>query len=142
MNPCHKCQYDGKGNEACLSCEGAEQYAYPYGRYLFDDVQIPQPSTQGSGRVLSGMTEDAEDRFRHGLIELFDLQPLEILMLQAIMHNKSLTDYARDIDRMVAKLANGMTRFHAYQIRKAILRKLPQMELALQTNGQRRRLAK
>jgi len=77
------------------------------------------------------------------LIALFDLQPLEILMLQAIMRNKSLTEYARDIDRMVAKLSSGgMTRFHAYQIRKAILRKLPQMELALLTNGQRRRLSR
>ena len=47
------------------------------------------------------------------------------------MRGKSLTEYARDIDKMVCKLSSGMTRFHAYQIRKAILRKLPQMELAL-----------
>ena len=40
MNPCHKCPHNGKGNAACLSCDGQEQYAYPYGRYLFDDVQI------------------------------------------------------------------------------------------------------
>lgn len=80
------------------------------------------------------------------MTNLFDLQPLELLCLQAIMQRKSLEAFAQDMTKLILKSAKKMqrnkqrrfTRFHAFQLRKSILKKLPSFKDALATNGQRK----
>ncbi|MBR6626196.1 MAG: hypothetical protein IKL01_08350 [Mailhella sp.] len=71
---------------------------------------------------------------------MFDLQPLEILCLKAIMNGQSLVDWSGEVSKMLKK---PMTRFHAFQLRKSMLKKLGDgYAPALLTKGQRKPLKK
>lgn len=96
---CTQCEHNGKCSSACLNCQQSEQYSYKYQQYLIDGYDPEQPNTDCSEQV-TDLNEDAEDRFRKALYELFDLNPLELLLLQSIMHGKSLTEYANDMNNM------------------------------------------
>ena len=77
------------------------------------------------------------------MTNLFDLQPLELLCLQAIMQRKSLEAFAQDMTKLILKSAkkmqrNKQRRFTRFQLRKSILKKLPSFKDALATNGQRK----
>ena len=86
------------------------------------------------------MPEDAEDMLRKFFYTLFDLQPLEILCLKAIMNRQSLIDWSEDVSKILKK---PMTRFHAFQLRKSMLKKLGDgYAPALLTKGQRKPLKK
>lgn len=52
--------------------------------HLDDMSWIPQLDTRGAGQV-THLSEEDEDRLRKALFSLFDLQPLELLVLQGIM---------------------------------------------------------
>lgn len=141
MKGCHRCPHDGTGNPACLSCDmGQETYSYRYEQYLIDTYTPVQPDTSGSEKVTS-LPEDLEDKLRKVLYIIFDLSPLELLVLQAIMTGKSLTDFATETTRLFQyKSTRVMTRHHAFQLRKSVLMKLPILKNALLTVGQRKSL--
>lgn len=81
------------------------------------------------------MSEDLEDGLRKILYTIFDLSPLELLVLQAIMNGKSLTDFATETTRLLSyKSTHVMTRHHAFQLRKSVLMKLPILKDALLTS--------
>lgn len=62
------------------------------------------------------------------------------------MQRKSLETFAKDMTKLISKSVRQMeknkerrfTRFHAFQLRKSILNKLPDFKDALLTNGQRK----
>lgn len=137
---CHKCKYNGMKSNACLSCTMIEQFSYRHQKYIFDTYDAPQPQTDFNNEMPPlNLSEDDEDKLRKAMCDIFSLNPLELLMLQAIMNGKSLTEYANTIETLAAKNTE-CTRFHAFQIRKAIVKKLPQFKDALITHGQRKPL--
>ena len=48
---------------------------------------------------------------RKFLYDLFDLKPLELLCLKAIMNRQSLSEWATSVSKL---LKTPMTRFHAF----------------------------
>lgn len=110
ISPCHKCPYNGKKSSHCHKCPTAEQYSYKYNLYLLDDYDPKQPDTTGSEQV-TPLPEEAEDMLRKFFYTLFDLQPLELLCLKAIMNGESLTDWSIEVSELLKK---PMTRFHAF----------------------------
>lgn len=55
-----------------------------------DDLSwIPQPDTSCSERA-TNLSEEDEDKLRKAMYALFDLQPLELLVLQGIMRRMTL----------------------------------------------------
>lgn len=141
MKGCHKCQYNGKGDPICLSCDmQQETYSFRYEQYLLDTYNPAQQDTSGSEKV-TYLPEDLEDGLRKILYTIFDLSPLELLVLKAIMNGKSLTDFATETTRLLKyKSTHVMTRHHAFQLRKAVLMKLPILKNALLTPQQRKPL--
>lgn len=138
---CHKCPHDGKKSAACLSCASAESYDYGHSPHVADGYDAPQVPTEGSGPV-TAFGEDVEDGLRRFLFDLFDLAPLELLLLRSIMRGKSLADFARETAAFVrAASARPMTRHHAFQLRKSMLAKFGgRFAAALLTKGQKRPL--
>lgn len=138
---CHKCPHDGMKSAACLSCTSAESYDYSHGLHVADGYDAPQAPTVGSAPI-TAFGEDVEDGLRRFLFDLFDLAPLELLLMRAIMRGKSLTDFARETAAFAsAASARPMTRHHAFQLRKSMLAKLGgRFSAALLTNGQKRSL--
>lgn len=138
---CHKCPHDGKKSAACLRCLGGETYDYGHGLHVADGYDAPQAPTDGS-KPVTAFGEDAEDGMRRFLFDLFDLAPLELLLLRAIMRGKSLVDFAREMTESArAASARPMTRHHAFQLRKSMLAKLGgRFAAALLTRGQKRPL--
>lgn len=136
---CHTCPYDGKKSAKCHNCPTAEQYSYKHNLYILDEYDPIQPDTSGSAPVTT-LSEEAEDTLRKFFYTLFDLQPLELLCLKAIMNGQSLVDWSEDISKILKK---PMTRFHAFQLRKSMLKKLgDKYAPALITKGQRKPLKK
>lgn len=138
MAQCHKCPYNGTGSKACLAC----QYTEPSNKNLVhsDYLENFEYIQETSYRV-THLSEDDEDTLRQGLIELFNLKPLELLMIQAIMNGKTLTEYAKLIEKLSLK-NRECSREHAFQIRKSILKKIPRFQNVLLTKGQRKQLKK
>lgn len=137
---CHKCKYNGMKAEACLSCQLTEKYNYSYQQYIFDGYDVPQHQTNYTDEMIPlNLSEEDEDKLRIALCNIFSLNPLELLMLQAIMNGKSLTDFSKLIERLSVKNSK-CTRFHAFQVRKSLIKKIPQFKNALITNGQRKPL--
>lgn len=141
MPQCHKCEHYQEPSEACLKCRSKETYAYPHGIYV-DSSRMPAGAEGETGHHVdracpTTLSEDQEDALRKAMCSMFSLNQLELLMLQAIMNKKSLTDFAASIDEF-SKKNQHCTRQHAYEIRKALLKKLPTFKDALVTNGQRK----
>ena len=100
MTECHKCRFNGTKSDACLSCDGTETYSYRYSHYILDTYDPPQPETNGT-EPCTDLSEDDEDRLRIAMANLFDLQPLELLCLQAIMQRKSLETFAKEMTNLM-----------------------------------------
>ena len=61
------------------------------------------------------LPEDVEDRFRVALCELFSLKPLELLCLQGIMRQQTLSDIAELLTSMFEKYGGKeFTRHHMF----------------------------
>lgn len=135
---CHKCIYDGQGSDACLSCVAkgcrlsiVKQMPTTYNDA--DDDEEPMTATS--------LPLDVEDRFRVALCELFQLKPLELLCLQGIMQQKTLTDIAEQLTSVFKKFGcKKFTRHHMFQLRKSMLSKIPTLKTALLTAGQHKEL--
>ena len=139
---CHQCKHNGMESEACLSCAIDDEYSFKYQKYLFETYDAPQQETDiCSTNRATNLSEEDEDKLRRAMFEMFRLQPLELLMLQAIMQKKTLTQFAKDIEAL-AKKNQTCTRFHAFQLRKSLLAKIPSFADALITEGQRKPLKK
>lgn len=139
---CHKCPFNNLSSDVCISCAmelSVEQYSYPYSKNVFDFVDPVQQEVE-EPRQCTSLPEDLEDRFRIALAEIFQLSPLELLCFQGIMQRKTLTEIAKELGVVGKKLSDGCSRFRAFQIRKAIAKKLPRLKTALQTSGQRKEL--
>lgn len=100
---------------------------------------IKQPDTKGSEQV-THLSEDDEDKLRKAMFALFDLPPLELLVLQGIMRNQSLSDIGKSLTNLFKSNDKEQTRHHVFQLRKSILKKLPHFGAVLLTHGQRREL--
>ena len=137
---CTKCQYNGKCNEACLSCTSKEQYNYKFNKYIIDGYDPKQESTEGSEKVTQ-FNDNIEDALRKVLYTLLDLSPNELLLIQALHNGKTLSEYAADMEK-IAKKNEAFSRFRAFQTRKSILKKFPRFSQALLTIGQRKQLKK
>lgn len=132
MKECTRCPLNGKMSSECLSCDGAETYSYRYRQYIAEGYDPPSRDTSGSAPC-TRLGEDDEDRLRVAMSNLFSLSPLELLCLQAIMQRKTLEEFAKQTTRFFQKHYGQMmknkcgrfTRFHAFQLRKSILRKFP-----------------
>ena len=143
---CHKCPLNSLSSTECLSCQLEEEY-YFKNPHVFDTYDPPQPEPTIPERVTS-LPEDIEDQLRIAICNLFSLKPIELLCLQAIIRKQSLTEFADSLTKLVNKIHSQIqksqekkiTRFHAFQIRKAILSKLPRFRDVLLTKGQRRPL--
>ena len=86
------------------------------------------------------MPDEAEDAFRKALYDLFDLQPLELLVLQGIMRRMTLQEIATSLTRLFKTNDKTCTRHHVFQLRKSMMNKMPQLTDALLTEGQRKEL--
>lgn len=60
------------------------------------------------------MPEDIEDKLRKALYDLFDLQPLELLVLQGIMQKKTLQQIATDLTKVFKANNKECTRHHVF----------------------------
>ena len=107
--------------------------------HLKDLSWIPQPETCTTERT-THLSEDDEDKLRKAMFALFDLKPLELLVLQGIMRQQTLQEIATSLTELFKNNNKECTRHHVFQLRKAILNKLPQFGDALLTEGQRREL--
>lgn len=107
--------------------------------HIKDISWIPQPDTSTSEKA-TDLPEDVEDTLRKGLCILFDLKPLELLVLQGIMHRQSLQQIATDLTNLFKANNKECTRHHVFQLRKAMLNKLPEFKDVLLTEGQRKEL--
>ncbi len=88
---------------------------------------IPQPETTPSGQV-TNLPDEYEDIYRKSIYDIFDLQPLQLLLLQAMLHHKTLTEFANELNAIVSDIYNRkdkMTRFSAYYLKKTIAAKYP-----------------
>jgi len=86
------------------------------------------------------LPEDVEDKFRKALFDLFDLQPLELLVLQGIMRRMTLQEIATSLTKLFKVNNKECSRHHVFQLRKSMMNKMPQLKDALLTEGQRREL--
>ena len=141
MKECHKCPLNGKGNEQCIQCcsEDVEQYNYKYSHYILDCYDAPEQPKQEPMKA-TPFTEETEDCLRKALYDIFDLSPLELLTLQGIMHNKTIQQIADELTALFQKNNKQQTRHHIFQLRKAIIGKMPNLKSALITMGQRKEL--
>lgn len=143
---CHRCPLNGLSSEACLSCALEEQYVFQNSHVL--PTYDPPAPEQTEPQRATGLSEEDEDRLRIAMFNLFGLRPVELLCVQAIMNKQSLTEFADSLTKLVCKLHKQMendkdgkiTRFHAFQIRKAIVAKMPRFRDVLLTKGQRKPL--
>lgn len=136
---CHKCPYNNKHSEQCLTCTKDEQ-TLKFRQYVCDGYDTPQPDTSCS-EPCTNLGEDVEDAMRKFLYTIFDLTPNELLCLQAIMRQKPLVEFAHDMEKL-AKKNQSFSRYRAFQTRKAILKKLGhQAAPALLTVGQKKELS-
>lgn len=136
---CYNCPYDGKHNDICLSCKIPDEYSFAKSPHLFDYVQPThddgeqKQSDYATRPIVSNMNLDMEQKFKDALYGIFDLSYLEILMLKAIMNQKTLEDFAKDMSKLFVKQSSliehnqykRFTRHHAFQLRKSMLKKLP-----------------
>lgn len=105
-----------------------------------DDMSwIPQPDTCNDERA-THLSEEDEDKLRKAMFALFDLQPLELLVLQGIMRRQTLQQMATSLTSLFKNNDKECTRHHVFQLRKSILNKLPEFKDALLTEGQRKEL--
>lgn len=103
-----------------------------------DDISwIKQPEPEESVQV-TNLSEEDEDRLRKAMFALFDLQPLELLVLQGIMQRQTLQQIATNLTQVFKTNNKDCTRHHVFQLRKSILKKLPDFKDALTTEGQRK----
>ena len=95
--------------------------------------------------------DEKEDNLRKALYVLFDLSPLELLVFQGIMRNKTLNEIGLELTQLIAnqnKLIQKnpnkrVTRHHIFQLRKSMLKKLGErFAPALLTQGQKKELKK
>lgn len=129
-------------SDACLSCSLEESYNYKHQKYIYETYDAPQPQTDFTNEMPPlNLSEDDEDKLRKAMCNMFSLTPLELLMLQAIMNGKSLTEFTKIVETLAAKNTE-CTRFHAFQLRKSLLNKIPTFKDALLTQGQRKPLKK
>lgn len=89
---------------------------------------------------MTDFPDEVEDKFRKGLYDIFDLKPLELLVLQGIMRRKTLQDIADELTDLFERNNKSCTRFHVFQLRKSMMNKMPQLKDALLTEGQRKEL--
>lgn len=137
MKECHKCPYNGKNDNHCLSCCGDETYDYKYQHYILDTYDPVQPDTSGSEQV-TNFDDDLEDKLRKILTIIRDLTPNELLLIQSICKGENLTEYGQKVEQ-IAKKNQTFSRFRAFQTRKSIIRKLgEQFSAALLTRGQKK----
>ena len=115
---------------------------FTHENYLFDGYDPPEPQPQEKMTV-SDLPQDEEDRLRQLLCLIFDLQPLELLLLRAIMKGKGLQEFADEMTEFLTKQTAQMqknqegrfTRHFAFKIRQHILDDHPELKLALITVG-------
>lgn len=84
------------------------------------------------------MPPEVEDKLRRALFDLFDLQPLELLVLQGIMRRMTLQEIATSLTSLFKVNNKECTRHHVFQLRKSMMNKMPQLKDALLTEGQRK----
>lgn len=79
-----------------------------------DDMSwIPQPDTYNDERA-THLSEEDEDKLRKALYALFDLQPLELLVLQGIMHRQTLQQMATSLTSLFKNNDKECTRHHVF----------------------------
>lgn len=105
--------------------------------HLEDISWIPQHQTLIEEQATT-LSEEDEDKLRKAMYALFDLQPLELLVLQGIMRRQTLQEMATNLTRLFTTNDKTCTRHHVFQLRKSILKKLPAFKAALLTEGQRK----
>ena len=74
---CHKCKWSG--TDRCLTCTRGDENT-KHKQYIIEGYEAPQPDTSGSEQVTS-LPDEAEDKLRKFLYDMFDLTPLELLCL-------------------------------------------------------------
>lgn len=101
------------------------------------------PATDNSGsEPVTDLPEDVENRLRIFLVELFQLDFNELMLLKCIMNKMTLTDFGREMEKL-AKSNVAFSRFRAFQTRKRLLAKLGAgFAAALLTTGQKKPLKK
>lgn len=92
--------------------------------HMKDMSWIPQPDTSPSEQVTS-LPDEVEDKFRKALYDLFDLQPLELLVLQGIMRRMTLQEIATNLTKLFKVNDKECTRHHVFQLRKSMINKMP-----------------
>lgn len=114
---CHNCPYNGKHNNACLSCTIIQdEYAHPFQHYILPTYDAPQPE-KAEPLKATDLEDDCEDYLRQKLYQIFDLDFSEIMLLKCIMNHKSLTEFAEEFNRFMEYNNNKkqpMTRFCAF----------------------------
>ena len=121
---CHKCQYDGLGSAECLKCVGSKDLRLSNKFvHLSDDFQV-RAKKQTTPRNVTRLMGDAEDVLRMFLCELFDLPPLQILMMIHLMHDGQLTTFGSFTANVHSLTRQRMTRQRAHQIKEALLKSL------------------
>lgn len=124
---CHKCKYNGKMSEACLSCVGDEKYCLgsPFRDHsICEDKLKAEEVEQCEDQAVFGLDDDKEDLLRRFFSDLFSLPPTQLLMLQAMVQHQTLTDFASNMEKLSRK-CKQFTRFRAFQTRKALFDTLP-----------------
>lgn len=140
---CHKCQLSG---DACLSCVFKEEWCF-YNNHIaetYDPIYVEPTEPE----QCTHLSEEDEDKLRIALCNIFNLRPAELLCLQAIMTNQTLTQFAESLTKFVIKLYGQIdksedkqiSRHYVFKLRESICNKYPDLKPALITNGQRKQL--
>ena len=81
---CHKCKFNGKGNEVCLSCHGDwDDYEIKrFHTYLDESFEnVPAKEIDENESYATHLNHEDEEKLRLAMCSLFSLKPLELLML-------------------------------------------------------------
>lgn len=127
ITACHSCRR-GRG-EHCLTCRRVEQddIRIAHSPHNRDELTASAPSA-GSGQC-TDLPGETEDRFRQSLMALFDLSPIELLLVQHVMRGRTFASFGDVLGKVADKAAKyrGSPRAQAKAMSLAIRRKVPEL---------------
>lgn len=119
---CHNCKR-GPG-PSCATCRRVDQ----------DDIRIAHTPhsraelvalTPQEAASATGLPPDVEDTLRQALIGLFDLDPIELLLVQHIVRRHNLSTFGQVMAKVAARICRyrGSEKAQAHAMKEAIARK-------------------
>lgn len=125
---CHNCPDRSNPDrlEKCLKCNRADDMSY-HGTTVHlngKEVAAPPPTQP---RQVTNLPPDVEDKLREAMCSLFDLDPIELLLVQHLIRGGKLSTFADRLVKVTNRIVRyrGSERAQAHAMKEAIGRKFP-----------------